>query len=51
MDVQAAIPLTATRFSAAVTGSTQAFDGGSVQIDNTVTAPGVIDRVIRLRRH
>src|SRR5262245_64652852 len=48
IDAQAAIPLAATTFDAAVIGGTGAYEGASGQIHNVVSAPGVIDRTFRL---
>ena len=48
IDAQAAIPLSATTFDAAVIGGTGSYNGASGQIHNAVSAPGVIDRTIRL---
>lgn len=48
IEAQVAISMTATTFTAAITGGTGAFEGVSGQIDNVVVAPGVIDRTFHL---
>ena len=48
IEAQVATSMTATTFTAAITGGTGAFEGVSGQIDNVVVAPGVIDRTFHL---
>ena len=48
IEAQVATPMTATTFTAAITGGTGAFEGANGQIDNLVVAPGVIDRTFHL---
>jgi hypothetical protein len=48
IEAQVATPMTATTFTAAITGGTGAFEGANGQIDNVVVAPGVIDRTFHL---
>jgi hypothetical protein len=44
----ASIPIAATTFAAAIIGGTGAYVGVSGQVNNVVTAPGVIDRTFEL---
>jgi hypothetical protein len=48
IEAQVATSMTATTFTAAITGGTGAFEGANGQIDNVMVAPGVIDRTFHL---
>jgi hypothetical protein len=48
IQAQAEIPMAATKFTAAITGGTGAFEGVSGRVDNVRVAPGVIDRTFHL---
>src|SRR5215472_5011036 len=48
IEAQAAIRMTAAKFTAAITGGTGKYQGVTGQIRNVVTAPGVIDRTFYL---
>jgi hypothetical protein len=48
IEAQASIPMTATKFTAAVVGGTGKYQGVAGQIRNVVTAPGVIVRTFHL---
>ena len=50
IEAQAAIPLAAMSFPAAIIGGTGIYEGVTGQVDNVVVAPGVIDRTFRLIR-
>jgi hypothetical protein len=50
IEAQAAIPLTAMSFPAAINGGTGIYEGVTGQVDNVVVAPGVIDRTFHLIR-
>jgi hypothetical protein len=50
IEAQAAIPMTATRFTAAINGGTGIYEGVTGQVTNVVAAPGVIDRTFHLIR-
>jgi hypothetical protein len=48
IEAQAAIPMTAARFTAAIIGGTGKYKGVTGQIRNVVSGPGVIDRTFYL---
>jgi hypothetical protein len=50
IEAQAAIPMTATRFTAAITGGTGLYEGVTGHITNVTIAPGVVDRTFHLLR-
>jgi hypothetical protein len=50
IEAQAAIPMTATRFTAAIVGGTGVYEGVTGQITNVEAAPGITNRTFHLIR-